>query len=63
MNPSMAAARILVVEDDPAIAGLLVDYLHAAGHAPSPCGDGLQAVHRFVHEGPWAAVLLDLNLP
>lgn len=63
-NPSTSpAARILVVEDDPAIAGLLVDYLRAAGHTPSPCSDGLEAVQRFVHEGPWAAVLLDINLP
>lgn len=61
--PSSRGARILVVEDDPAIASLLVDYLCAAGHAPSPCSDGLEAVRRFVQEGPWAAVLLDLNLP
>jgi two-component system response regulator BaeR len=63
VTPTSAAHRILVVEDDPAIAGLLVDYLRAAGHAPSACGDGLEAVQRFIHEGPWAAVLLDLNLP
>lgn len=61
--PAHPAARILVVEDDPAISSLLVDYLSAAGYAPSPCSDGLQAVQHFVHEGPWAAVLLDLNLP
>ncbi len=58
-----ATKRILVVEDDDAIASLVVDYLRAAGFEPSACGDGLLAVTRFLQDGPWAAVLLDLNLP
>ena len=42
--PSSPAARILVVEDDPAIAGLLVDYLRAAnrfGYGPSSVSNTL----------------------
>lgn len=59
----MTDARILVVEDDPAIAALLLDYLTHAGYAPEACADGLQAWQRFERDGPWAALILDLMLP
>lgn len=57
------SARILVVEDDPAIAELLRDYLRHAGFSPQLCADGLLAWQLFEREGPWGAVILDLMLP
>ncbi|MBB5205807.1 two-component system response regulator BaeR [Inhella inkyongensis] len=56
-------SRILVVEDDPAIAALLSDYLAHAGLKPETCADGLQAWQLFERAGPWSAVVLDLMLP
>ncbi len=56
-------ARILVVEDDPAISALLRDYLLHAGYQPEPCADGGLAWQRFEQQGPWDCVILDLMLP
>lgn len=56
-------ARILVVEDDPAISALLRDYLLHAGYQPEPCADGSLAWQRFEQDGPWDCVILDLMLP
>jgi len=55
-------ARVLVVEDEPKLAGLLADYLRAAGHEAECVGDGIEALQA------WTArrhdlVLLDLMLP
>ncbi len=55
-------ARVLVVEDEPKLAALLADYLHAAGHQPECVADGhagLQAWNERRHD----LVLLDLMLP
>jgi two-component system response regulator BaeR len=57
-----ASARILVVEDEPKLAALLVDYLTAAGHVPSRTGDGARALE-MLRSQPFDAVLLDLTLP
>lgn len=60
--PEPAPARVLVVEDEPKLAGLLADYLRAAGHEPEWVADGhaaLQAWHARRHD----LVLLDLMLP
>jgi two-component system response regulator BaeR len=55
--------RVLIVEDDEAIASLLADYLHASGFTPELCADGALALAQFQQGAPCAAVLLDLNLP
>jgi two-component system, OmpR family, response regulator BaeR len=55
-------AEILVVEDEPKLAALLVDYLHAAGFATRVIADGLEVVPA-VRATPPALVLLDLMLP
>jgi two-component system response regulator BaeR len=60
-NPEQAA-RILVVEDEPKLASLLADYLHAAGYAAEILADGCK-VAATVRENPPALVLLDLMLP
>ena len=54
--------HVLVVEDDPKIAQLLVDYLLADGMAARQVSDGVQAV-RSAREAPPAVILLDLMLP
>jgi len=56
------SARILVVEDDPALAELVRDYLEAEGFAVEICADGRQALAAAL-EGRHELVLLDLMLP
>jgi len=58
----MSHAPILIVEDEPKLAALLVDYLRAAGLSSVVVQDGLQAVPA-VHLHRPAVVLLDLMLP
>ncbi|MEO7916048.1 MAG: response regulator [Dokdonella sp.] len=58
----MKAPNILIVEDEPKLAALLQDYLHAGGLLASIQPTGLGAVERIRNESP-DAVLLDLNLP
>jgi two-component system, OmpR family, response regulator BaeR len=57
-----AAVEILVVEDEPKLATLLVDYLRAAHFAPRVLDNGL-AVVPAVRANPPALLLLDLMLP
>lgn len=54
--------RILVVEDEPKIAKLLMDYLAAAGFGAETVSSGPLAVAR-VRQQPPALVLLDVLLP
>ena len=57
-----AGRRVLVVEDDPKIAQLLVDYLHSDGFSAEAVHDGAQALALLRRAEP-AAVILDLMLP
>jgi two-component system response regulator BaeR len=54
--------RILVVEDNPAIAQLLVDYLRVAGFEVQALGDGLKAL-QAIEQAPPDVLVLDLMLP
>ncbi|HEX7386813.1 MAG TPA: response regulator [Castellaniella sp.] len=54
--------RILVVEDEPKLAGVLRTYLEAAGYEVVWVANGLD-VMASVHEAPPDLVLLDLMLP
>lgn len=54
--------RILIIEDDTAIATNLYDYLAAAGYAPEHAADGVTGLHLAVSE-EWSAILLDVGLP
>lgn len=56
------AAPVLVVEDDPKIAQLLLDYLRAEGLPAQSVADGAEAVRQVSRERP-ALILLDLMLP
>lgn len=62
MNNPAPQTRILVVEDDPKIARLLIDYLEAEGYVVDLADNGQVAVNFIQHEPP-ALVLLDLMLP
>lgn len=53
---------ILVVEDDEALAGLVLDYLAAEGFECGLCADGEEALS-LVREKRWDLVILDLMLP
>ena len=59
---SPAAARILVVEDEPKMAALVCDYLRAAGHEPQCIADGRDVVPAY-REHRHDLILLDLMLP
>jgi two-component system, OmpR family, response regulator BaeR len=54
--------RVLVVEDDPKIAQLLLDYLRAEGFEAHAIADGKQALQQ-IEQAPPALVILDLMLP
>ena len=57
-----APAPVLVVEDDPKIAQLLLDYLRAEGLPARAVADGAEAVRQVRRERP-SLILLDLMLP
>lgn len=54
--------RALVVEDEPALAGLLVSYFERDGFAATSAGDGLRAVELAKEVDP-DVIVLDLGLP
>ncbi len=56
------SGKILVVEDEPRLAGVLKDYLERAGYEPHCLGDGREVVP-WVREKSPDLVLLDLMLP
>lgn len=55
-------ARILVVDDDATVRGVVVDYLHAAGHEVDQAGDGQSGLAAALDPGV-DLVILDLMLP
>jgi two-component system response regulator BaeR len=54
---------ILIVEDEPKLAALVQDYLHASGFRTEWLADGRQALERLRGGPQPAAVLLDVMLP
>ena len=54
--------RILVVEDDPMIGGLIAEILEEEGYEPLVVRDGCEALRR-VHAAQPDAITLDLDLP
>ncbi|CAD5943243.1 Alkaline phosphatase synthesis transcriptional regulatory protein PhoP [Planktothrix tepida] len=58
----MASAKILVVDDDPAIRNLISRYLSQQDYQVDTAGDGHSALERFEQFNP-DLVVLDLNLP
>lgn len=58
----MAPPRVLVVEDDPSVRGLLGTLLHAEGYDVATAADGLAGLLQISETRP-ALVLLDLVMP
>lgn len=56
------SARIMIVEDEPELAGLIADYAIASGYTPQVFGDGGAARAAF-HAAPPDLMVLDLMLP
>jgi DNA-binding response OmpR family regulator len=56
------AARVLLIEDDPRLAGMVSEYLGAAGFGVTACAGGRAALERLARE-PFDALVLDLTLP
>jgi DNA-binding response OmpR family regulator len=54
--------RILIIEDDKAIASNLYDFLEARGHSVDAAGDGITGLHLAVTQ-QFDGILLDLGLP
>jgi DNA-binding response OmpR family regulator len=55
-------ARILIAEDDPLIASLLENGLHANGYSTALAEDGVQA-QRMALTGDYGLLILDIGLP
>lgn len=62
MTPSSSVADVLVVEDDPKIAQVVVDYLHSEGHKAQTAHDGLTAMALIRQRMP-DLLILDVMLP
>ena len=58
----MSGVRVLVVEDDPSVRGLLQTLLSAEGYEVATASDGLAGLVK-VTAAPPALVLLDLMMP
>ena len=54
--------RVLIIEDDPAIAANLYDFLEAAGHEVDAAADGVTGLHLAV-TGGFDVIVLDVALP
>jgi DNA-binding response OmpR family regulator len=61
-RPAPAAARVLVVDDDPTVAEVVSGYLDRAGYAVDRAADGPEALARAAAAWP-DLVVLDLMLP
>lgn len=62
MNTSHSKHTILIVEDEPKLAQVLIDYLQAAGYETQWLADG-NSVEASVRAAPPSLILLDLMLP
>ncbi len=59
---SVMPKKIIIIEDEPDIAGLLVHYLTQEGYKVSPCTDGIEGLRRVKADQP-ELLILDLMLP
>ncbi len=57
------AGKLLLVEDEHILRGLIAQFLRAEGFEIVEAADGLQGVNLFSALGPFDLILLDLNLP
>jgi DNA-binding response OmpR family regulator len=57
------AGKLLLVEDEHLLRGLIAQFLRAEGYEVVEAADGSEGVDFFASRGPFDLVLLDLNLP
>jgi DNA-binding response OmpR family regulator len=62
LTPSLAGAKVLVVDDDPATRALIRDLLERNGAVIEEALDGIEALRRFRERRP-DVVVLDVGLP
>src|SRR6266478_398737 len=61
--PAVAAADVLVVEDEDSLRGLLTEVIHGLGHQVVEATTGEEALARLQREWAYDLVMLDLRLP
>jgi len=57
------AGKLLLVEDEHVLRGLIAQFLRGEGYEIVEAADGSEGVEFFATKGPFDLVLLDLNLP
>jgi DNA-binding response OmpR family regulator len=57
------AGKLLLVEDEHVLRGLIAQFLRTEGYEIVEAADGLEGAEFFAARGPFDLVLLDLNLP
>lgn len=55
--------RLLLVEDEARLRGLIVRFLRMEGYEVVEADDGVRGVERFDDAGPFDLVIVDLDLP
>ncbi len=60
--PQVQGKRILVVDDEPEVAGVLAEMLAVAGHRVDTVGNGALALHR-IEQQPYDLIISDLRMP
>src|SRR5262249_44366407 len=61
--PAVAAADVLVVEDEDSLRGVLTEVIHGLGHQVVEATTGEEALARLQQEWAYDLVMLDLRLP
>ncbi len=54
---------LLLVEDEDVLRTLVAQFLRGEGYEVSEAADGGEGVRRFLEDGPFDLLLVDLNLP
>lgn len=62
MKPPATPRRVLIVDDEPAVAALLRRVLEAEGHHTAVAGNGRAALERVADRNP-DLVILDVDMP
>jgi len=62
VGPRVPPCRILVVDDEPEVAGVVAELLRGDGHRVDTASDGVDALDRL-RERPYDAVVSDLKMP
>lgn len=58
-----ARGRLLLVEDENVLRGLVRQFLALERYDVEPAADGQEAIDAYAERGPYDLVLMDLNLP